>query len=402
MFKYHDVTQSILAYNHGRDPARLRRKFKLLRRDPFAFFRGTCHLFYETLPRRAVFSSAPAVLVCGDLHLENFGTYKGDNRLVYFDVNDFDEAALAPCTLELVRFVASLLLAAAHLKLSAPQAAKLCRGFLGAYRDAIADGKPRWVERSTAGGMVKDLLHALKRRTRGELLARRTERVKGKRRLRLDGNHARVAPADRSRIGRLLKRFAATTGQPRFYRLLDVALRITGNGSLGIERYVLLVEGEGSPANNYLLDLKLALPSVLAPAVGLRQPKWASEAQRVVGTQRILQAIPPALLHAVIDGGRTYVLKEMQPSADRLDLALWQGHIERLEAVVKTMAEVAAWAQLRGCSRHGAASVADLQRFACGATWEKTLMAAAKDSCMRTHAQWRTYCKAYDGGQLEP
>lgn len=402
MSRTDSVAQSILAYNRGRDPERLRRKFELLRQDPFTFFRGTCHLFYRTLPRDAMLAGAPAVLACGDLHLENFGTYKGDNRLVYFDLNDFDEAALAPCTLELVRFVASVLVAAAHLKLSAPQAATLCRTFLAAYRAAIGDGKARWVERSTADGMVKDLLHSLEQRTRGESLDKRTERTKSGRRLRIDDVHAlAIAPSDRGRINAMLKRFAATTDHPQFYRLLDVARRVAGNGSLGVERYVLLVEGKGSPDDNYLLDLKLAVPSALAPVVKLRQPQWASEAQRVVATQRIVQAISPARLRAVSDGGKSYVLKELQPSADRLDLALWHGHLERLESVVKTMAEVTAWGQLRSCARHGAASVEDLQRYVAGAAWEKKLLAVASECCALTLAQWRAYCKAYGGGQFD-
>ncbi|MCX7135265.1 MAG: DUF2252 family protein, partial [Proteobacteria bacterium] len=321
MPKADSVTQSILAYNGGRDPERLRRKFELLRRDPFAFFRGTCHLFYETLPRAALLASAPTVLVCGDLHLENFGTYKGDNRLVYFDLNDFDEAALAPCTLDLVRFTAGVLVAAAHLKLSNGQAVKLCRVFVDSYRNAIGDGKPRWIERATAGGMIKDLMRSLEQRSRDELLDKRTGRAKSGRRLRIDGSHAlAITAADRNRIAALLKRFAAATDKPGFYRVLDAARRIAGNGSLGVERYMVLVEGKGSPDNNYLLDLKLAVPSALTQSLKLRQPKWASEAQRVVGCQRIVQAISPALLHAVDGGRKSYVLKELQPTADRLDL----------------------------------------------------------------------------------
>ena len=39
---------------------------------------------------------SPVCWICGDLHIENFGSYKGDNRLVYFDLNDFDESILAP------------------------------------------------------------------------------------------------------------------------------------------------------------------------------------------------------------------------------------------------------------------------------------------------------------------
>ena len=65
--------------------------------DPFYFFRGTAHLFYEDLVNtEAALPGQPLTWVCGDLHIENFGSYKGDNRLVYFDINDFDEANLAP------------------------------------------------------------------------------------------------------------------------------------------------------------------------------------------------------------------------------------------------------------------------------------------------------------------
>jgi uncharacterized protein (DUF2252 family) len=83
-----DIAARILRYNAGRDPERLRLKLQSLRGDPLAFFRGTCHLFYETLPGHRILEAAPAVHICGDLHLENFGSYKGDNRLVYFDLND--------------------------------------------------------------------------------------------------------------------------------------------------------------------------------------------------------------------------------------------------------------------------------------------------------------------------
>lgn len=393
------VTQSILAYNRVRDPQRLKRKFALLRGDPFAFFRGTCHLFYATLPRAALPANSPRVLACGDLHLENFGTYKGDNRLVYFDLNDFDEAALAPCTLELVRFMTSLLVAAQHLKLSAAKAASLCRLFCATYRNSIVDGKPRWIERLTAEGMVKELLDSLRDRKRADLLDRRTQRTKAGRRLVIDKDHTLAATAaDRRRVIALVKRYARTSGDPKFYRVLDVARRVAGNGSLGVERYALLVEGKGSPDGNYLLDLKLELPSALVARTGTRQPRWPSEAHRVVAVQRVMQAISPARFAAIVDGPRSYVLKELQPTADRLDLTTWHGHFGRLEAVIATMAEVTAWAQLRGCSRFGAAPVEALQRFIAGRGWEPLLVTAARRAADRTLAQWHAYCTAYDAG----
>ena len=100
------ITAQILAQNAGRDPDRLKLKLAHLRGDPSAFFRGTNPLFLGFLSRAQAVFRAPRTLVCGDLHLENFGTYKGDNRLCYFDIDDFDEPCVAPCTTDLVRFAA--------------------------------------------------------------------------------------------------------------------------------------------------------------------------------------------------------------------------------------------------------------------------------------------------------
>ena len=91
-----DVISEIRTFNAGREVERLKLKYQKMRKDPFSFLRGSCHLFYKRLPEFRLFKSAPLVWVCGDLHLENFGSYKGNNRLTYFDLNDFDESALAP------------------------------------------------------------------------------------------------------------------------------------------------------------------------------------------------------------------------------------------------------------------------------------------------------------------
>ena len=132
-----NVVKRIQEYNAGRDPERLQLKYRNTRSNPFVFLRGTCHLFYERLPTSGLFRSAPATRICGDLNLENFGSYKGDNRLTYFDMNDFDEAALAPTSLELVRFLTSVLIAAEGLSLSAPESRDLCRTFLDVYSAAL-------------------------------------------------------------------------------------------------------------------------------------------------------------------------------------------------------------------------------------------------------------------------
>src|SRR5919199_3008895 len=252
-----NVVERIQHFNRGRDPNLLQLKYQAMRPDVFAFFRGTCHLFYEDFPRDSPLNDAPLVWVCGDLHLENFGSYKGDNRLVYFDINDFDEAALAPCTWDLARFLTSVLVGGHILKLNEPEALCLCNSFVDAYTDALAKGQARSVETETAEGMVKDLLESLKERRRKDFLNQHTEEKKGKRRLLLDNKRFRpVTEEQRSAIKALMKDWAATQPEPDFFKLLDVAGRIAGTGSLGVPRYVLLIEGKGSPHQNYLLDLK--------------------------------------------------------------------------------------------------------------------------------------------------
>ena len=155
------IRERIDAYNGGRDPARLARKYSAMRTDPFVFFRGSAHLFWEDWARDAgPLADAPAAWACGDLHLENFASFRGDNGLVYFDLNDFDEAALAPAIADVTRLLTSTHLAARSLRLSGTDATQLCDVFLDAYIAALMDGKARWVERATATGMVRDLLRS--------------------------------------------------------------------------------------------------------------------------------------------------------------------------------------------------------------------------------------------------
>jgi len=102
------IWERVAAYNRGRDPERLTLKYKKMAPDELAFFRGTAHLFYEDWPGDSELRRAPLASVCGDLHLENFGTYRADNRLIYFDCNDFDEGCLGPATWDVARLLVSV------------------------------------------------------------------------------------------------------------------------------------------------------------------------------------------------------------------------------------------------------------------------------------------------------
>lgn len=393
-----DVYRTIEEFNAGRDPERLAMKYRKMRESSFVFLRGTCHLFYQRLPKAEVLANAPLAWVCGDLHLENFGSYKGDNGLVYFDISDFDEAALAPLSWDLVRFLTSVLVAARDLRASTSQARSLCKSFIDAYATQLATGKALWVERDTAQGLVKELLERVRVRTHKALLDERTKRAQGSRRVDTDDKHALTAkPRDRERVERLIATFARARKNPRFYKVLDVARRVAGTGSLGVERWVVLVEGEGSPNDNLLLDLKRALPSSLDTRLKERQPKWKVDSERIVTLQQRSQAISMALLHSIVRRKRSYVLRALLPSEDRVALDAKDSSLPRLRGVLREMGGIVASAHLRGCGRSGSANADALVEFgAQRKRWQEQLMAVAQRCAVQVRKDWRAFAAAYD------
>ncbi len=386
-----DVIERIIRFNAGREPERLQLKYAALRSGAFRFLRGTCHLFYEAWPRRSALGAAPPTWISGDLHFENFGAYKGDDRIITFDINDFDEAVLAPCTFEVARFSTSIFVAADDYGIGKRQAIDLVRRFLDAYAESLAQGKARRVEPQVAEGMVKVLLDALQARSRMERLDRRTERRGGRRRLRLGRRALPVSAAQRRAVTSFMRGFARGEERPQFYRVLDVARRVAGTGSLGRERFVVLVEGKGSPDGNYLLDIKEIGPSALGPWVPCRQPRWRSDAERVVTIQDRMQAVAPALLHAVTLARRPYVLRELQPTEDRLNLEGAGAKAGRLERVMRTMGCVTAWGELRSAGRQGSAIADELVAFGGRSGWQGDVLKYAQAYAKQVEADWDAF-----------
>jgi uncharacterized protein (DUF2252 family) len=399
------VVERIIGYNSDREPERLALKYRRMRFNAFAFFRGTAHLFYEDWVKGNSLDSAPLAWLSGDLHLENFGSYKGDNRLGYFDLNDFDEAYLAPASWDLARFVTSLYLAADTLKIGDGATRVLGATFLDAYGTALHDGKARWVERATAEGIVRSLLRRVKRRTRRQLLDQMTKGRNKGRKFIIDGQHRLVVSrADRAAVVAGLKAFAASEHCPEdfggsFLRVLDVARRIAGTGSLGISRFSVLVEGRGAPDGNFVLDLKEARRSALAPYAAAPQPHWPNEAARVVGVQRRAEAIAPALLHVVTMGRASFVLKELQPTIDRLTIDETTAG-DDIGLIMTTMGHVLSSSHLRGSGRQGSAIADDLVAFGGERWWVRDTIAFARRYRDVVKADFAEFAKAYDAGAL--
>jgi uncharacterized protein (DUF2252 family) len=392
-----DVVQSIRSYNADREPERLALKYQKMRSGTFAFLRGTCHLFYERLPKGNVFKNAPLVWACGDLHLENFGSYKADNRLVYFDINDFDESVLAPASWDLIRMLTSIEIGAQEWGVLPEERRLLCRQFLDSYTSSLSLGKAYWLERDSADGPVRQLLSVLRERTRPDFLNSRTETVGRKRIIRLDGKKALpVDAAQRELVLTVMNRFVQTQNDPKFFRVLDIARRIAGTGSLGLERYAILVKGRGSPDGNHLLDLKLAVPSALRAKLPTKQPKWVSEASRIVTLQQRIQAVPMAFLHAVDTEDSSYVLRGLQPSEDRISIATGKHKSAELVQLMDSMGKLLAWGNLRCASREGAAGADALIAYGYRKKWQVKLLDAAQDCAQQVRADAATFNAAYD------
>jgi len=126
----------------------------------------------------------------------------------------------------------------------------------------------------------------------------------------------------------------------------------------------------------------------------------------VASVQKRVQAIAPAFLQAVTINDRSYVLRELLPSQDRLQLAHWNGKVRRLEHVMDAMGQLVAWGQLRSGGRQGSATIDALIAFAHQPTWRKLLLEYAISYSVQVVQDWQRFHAAYESGvyrdQLAP
>jgi hypothetical protein len=120
--------------------ADLKLKHAAMKASLFPFMRATYYRWAEVWPEvcRDVASATEALSV-GDLHVENFGTWRDTDGRLIWGVNDFDEASWLPYTNDLVRLVASANMAidANHMSLNRKDA---CNAVLEGYQRSLAAG----------------------------------------------------------------------------------------------------------------------------------------------------------------------------------------------------------------------------------------------------------------------
>lgn len=370
-----DAVKQIIAFNKHLSAERREQKFDAMSQSLLRFYRGTCHLFYDRLTALGPPQDNTSVWICGDLHLENFGSFRGDDGLVYFDVNDFDEAVKAPLSWEVVRFVTAIIISRDALGYTQKEAQKIARLALRQYAESITHMKALIVQRDSARGLMKEFFEQAADRSREDFIDKATKADGKKRQLHIDGVH--LEAIGKKPYDRLMKKLpsilAATPHMQQWrFKVEDCSYRLAGTGSIGAERYAILIKRKDND-KYYLLEMKEARPSSLLAYLNTRQPKWQSDAERIIGIQKLMQFYPPALLDHVHLDGKDFVLKELQPVKNKMDFRLCADRLDHMEDVIGTMADIAAWTHLRSTGRLGASTADDLVALVSTTRWQKII-----------------------------
>jgi len=327
--------------------------------SPFAFFRGAAAVMAGDLAGTP--TSGFTTQICGDAHLSNFGLYASPERHLVFDLNDFDETIRGPWEWDLKRLCASVEIAGRDRGFSRGERRRAVLAGAAAYREAMAryatmrhldlwyehldvEDPALLAELALDGRSRQRLQGAMtKARTRSgdRAVHRLTEIRDGERRfvsappllVTLDDLLPGDARAElEGRIRHILRAYHRSLPPDRRwlleqYRLVDLARKVVGVGSVGTRCWVVLFVGRDDD-DTLVLQVKEAGPSVLAAYAGERLV--GNEGERVVLGQRHMQAVSDLFLgwhrSTGIDGvSRDFYVRQ---------LADWKGgaDVERLRA----------------------------------------------------------------------
>ena len=335
----------------------LRDKHAQMRRDLFAFCRGTFYRWAQQWPDVcADLRHAPRVLSVGDLHVESFGTWRdGEGRLCW-GVDDFDEAYPLPYTNDLSRLAASARIAidAGQLLLKFKDA---CDAILEGYREGLRRGGCPMVLGEHEMNLERLGVEALEPPEKFWSALRRRPAARP------------PLPADVRRL------FRETFPEPTLpYR---VVRREAGIGSLGQPRFVAIASWNGAPIAR---EVKAMVPSACAWLRG-RVRRGQSFYQRTL--ERSVRSPDPV---QSIRG--TWLVRRLSPDATPIEISQLPRKRDE-ETLLRAMGTEAANVHL-GSRRQVNAVRADLRRRK--ANWLRVAAGAMADV---TRRDWKRFRKAY-------
>jgi uncharacterized protein (DUF2252 family) len=338
------------------------RKVERMRVSPLAFLRGSAPLFYEILAAKPELARGPGGVgwIAGDLHLENFGAYRADEHSfekghkagerVVFDLNDFDEAMVAPWRYDVLRLVTSVILGGRAAGQDGMGAIALARSLIDAYVATACEG----ARAAAAPRAVLALVEQVRSRTRLQLLDARTIATHGRRAFRRGPRYRDLAPAI---VNGATKAFAdyiealpeSARPLPKQAEIVDLALRIAGTGSLGCLRVAILVTGKGGVDGGWIFDMK----EEDAPALGalVRAPSRgkAAPADRVIAGMSACLGHPPQMAASTRLRGASMLVRRLAPQEDKL--AFQRLPPAELAAIAAYLGSCAGAAHARGATQ---------------------------------------------------
>ena len=268
--------------------ADLEQKHAAMAEDLFSFLRATFYRWMQLWPEVcSPCARAPEVLAVGDLHVENFGTWRDVEGRLVWGINDFDEANELPYTVDLVRLAASAHLAikGEHLSLAVKDA---CDAILDGYEKGLSSGGAPFVLEEHHPWLRSMMTGVLRNPQRfwAKLDALPTERQ---------------CPASAQKaIERMLPRRGLN------YR---VAHRVAGLGSLGRERHVAIAEFFG---HKIAREAKALAPSACVWAEGARTGRLRY--QEIL--DHAVRSVDPFVR---MKGG--WIVRRLAPDCSRVELA---------------------------------------------------------------------------------
>ena len=334
-------------------------KFAKMAEGPFAFLRGGADLYFARLDKTK-HQDAPLGWMSGDLHLENFGVYRAADGSTPFDINDFDQCALLPASVEMVRFASSAIVAGDGKSIARAAATKA----LIVYLETLANGDANGWGVGSAGKLVKVFQADQQGEDQTKWLKNRKEKAKDRRVFSASKSNRDITARERAELKTAAKSLAAGRFDAKpeaWFEFRDAKFRATGLGSLGVRHYAILVRGDGDPDANCILDLKAARAAVGSSL--WTQPAFANPAARVATIQSACQASPPHV-GTVTMGGDDFVVRQAFAQDEKIsireNIASWADFTDAL----CDMARIAACSHLRAAGQHGAAPAADFVRWA--------------------------------------
>ena len=287
--------------------------------SPFTFFRGAALIMAADLA--ATPRTGFDVQCCGDAHLSNFGLYASPERRLVFDINDFDETLPGPWEWDVKRLAVSILIAARDNEFAPGEQDRVVLDVVREYRRWMREfasmrNAEVWYTQFEIESLLPDLrarVNTEMRRRLDRLVAKALRRdsmqAYAKLAAKVDGAHRIVsrpplivrledfddiADRDRARadLEQMLHEYGATLQHDsrqllEQFRLVDVARKVVGVGSVGTAAWIALLLGR-TGKDVLVLQVKEAQRSVLeeflAPSV------YANAGERVVAGQRIMQA----------------------------------------------------------------------------------------------------------------